>query len=271
MMRVAIVAALPGELRRLVRDWQRERRDGVDVWRWRFDQGEWVAACAGAGVEAATRALAEVEKDGHVDSVVSTGWAGALGEEFLPGQAYFVSGVIDARTGERFEAKVSSHPAIRTGADEDVHATAGREAGATQQQRAQGHPELWLVTSPRVADAEEKRRLAGAYGAGLVDMEAAGVARLAAARRIPFYCVKAVSDGYREQLPDFNRFISATGQFHLLRFILFVILRPWYWPALVRMGENSRKAAQAIRESLLEILDETGAVRRRNGYPSFER
>ena len=36
----------------------------------------------------------------------------------------------------------------------------------------------------------------------------------------------------------------------------FCILRPWYWLALIRMGENSRKAAQGIRESLLEFLDE---------------
>jgi len=262
MKRVAIIAAMAGELKPLVSKWQHVRRNGVDLWRWSFDDGEWVAACAGAGVDAATRALAEVEKDGPVDVIISTGWAGALNEEFLPGRAYFVAGVIDARTGERFEADVRSHRAIRTGADEDVRATA---------KRGPGRPEMWLVTSPRVADAEEKQRLAAAYGAGLVDMEAAGIARLAAMRGIRFYCVKAVSDGFREQLPDFNRFISATGQFRLLPFILFVILRPRYWPALVRMGENSKKAAQAIRESLFEIIDETGAIRRRNGYPNFER
>jgi adenosylhomocysteine nucleosidase len=270
-MRVAIVAALPGELKPLASEWQHARRDVIDVWRWSFDEGEWVAACAGAGVDAATRALAEVEKDGPVDTVISTGWAGALSEEFLPGQAHFVSGVIDARTGERFEAAVSSRATIRAGADEDVRTTAGREAGATKQQGDLEHPGMWLVTCSRVADAKEKQRLAAAYGAGLVDMEAAGVARLAAMRGIPFYCVKAVSDGFQEQLPDFNRFLSATGQFRLLPFILFVILRPWYWPALVRMGENSKKAAHAIRDSLFEILDETGAVRRRNGYPNFER
>ena len=34
-----------------------------------------------------------------------------------------------------------------------------------------------------------------AYNAALVDMEAAAVARLAAMRGIPFYCIKGVSDG----------------------------------------------------------------------------
>jgi adenosylhomocysteine nucleosidase len=97
--------------------------------------------------------------------------------------------------------------------------------------------------------------LAAAYGASLVDMEAAAVARLAQMRGIPFYCVKGVSDGYTDKLPDFNRFIAKNGQFKLARFILFALLKPWHWLALARMGENSRMAAQAIRVSLLEILD----------------
>jgi adenosylhomocysteine nucleosidase len=240
MTRVAIIAAMAGELKPLVRGWRHERSNGVDLWSWRFDEGEWIAACAGAGVAAATRAFVEVEKDGPVDSVISTGWAGALREELAPGQACDVSCAIDARTGERFVAS--------------------------------GPPnDCWLVTSSRVADASEKLRLASTYGAGLVDMEAAGVARLAQMRGIPFYCVKGISDGYRDQLPDFNRFISQNGQFQLARFIVFAALRPWCWPALMRMGENSRKAAQGIRDSLLDFLDDRGSVRKRNGYPNRKR
>jgi adenosylhomocysteine nucleosidase len=90
-------------------------------------------------------------------------------------------------------------------------------------------------------------------------MEAAGVARLAAMRGIPFYCVKGISDGFADKLPDFNRFMSSDGQFKLARFAVFVLVRPWYWPALVRMGENSRMAARGIRETLLNIL--VGEVR----------
>jgi hypothetical protein len=53
-------------------------------------------------------------------------------------------------------------------------------------------------------------------------------------------------------------------------FILYALLRPRYWPALVRMGENSRKAAERIAESLLEILDERGAIRKQDGYPDLK-
>jgi adenosylhomocysteine nucleosidase len=234
MTRVAIIAAMPEELGPLVRGWQSGSRNGVDLWRLRSGGCDWTAACAGAGVQAATRAFAEVERDGAVDLVLSTGWAGALREDLVAGRAYRVSGVIDALTGERFPSAACSS-------------------------------ECWLVTSSRVAGHGEKQRLAAAFGASLVDMEAAAVARLAGARGIPFSCVKGVSDGLSQPMPDFNGFYSADGQFQRGRFIRHALLRPWQWPALMRMGRNCRSAAQGIRESLLDILDDHSAVRRRDG------
>jgi adenosylhomocysteine nucleosidase len=224
MKRIAIIAAMAGELKPLVRGWPRESLNGVDLWRKRQGENEWIAACAGVGVNAAKRAFEEIEKDGVIDSVFSIGWAGALREDFAAGRAYRVTGVIDARTGDRFNV-------------------AGQSA------------ECWLVTSDRVADQADKRQLATTYGASLVDMEAAGIARQAAMRGIPFYCIKGVSDGFFDELPDFNRFISSNGQFQSVRFIFFAMLRPWHWPALMRLGQNSKKSAQAIKELLLDILE----------------
>jgi adenosylhomocysteine nucleosidase len=238
--RIAIIAAMPAELKPLTRGWHHQQSNGVDLWHWSFDQGEWIAACAGAGVHAAARALAEVEKLGPLDKVISTGWAGALREDLVSGQAYDVSVVIDARTGERFATAVPRH-------------------------------DCWLVTSPKVADATEKKRLAETYQAALVDMEAAAIARLAAMRGIPFYCIKGISDGFTDQLPDFNLFIRPDGRFMMAGFILFVLLRLWHWPALIRMGENSSKASRDLAESLLDMLDERGEIRKRNGYSNHHR
>ncbi len=182
MTRVAIIAAMPGELKPLVRgwNWPHSTRNGIHFWAQRNEEEEWIAACAGAGQDAATRAFAAIEEGGPIDLIFSIGWAGALRAEIAAGTAHNVAGVIDVRTGERFHC----------------------EAGAG---------ELWLVTSPKVADEAEKRRLASAYNAALVDMEAAAIARLAAMRGIPFYCIKGVSDGFTDRLPDFNRFLSPTA------------------------------------------------------------
>jgi adenosylhomocysteine nucleosidase len=75
-------------------------------------------------------------------------------------------------------------------------------------------------------------------------------------RGIPFYAIKAISDPLGAKLPDFNRFLSQQGQFRTFRFSIYAALRPWYWPSLARMGENSRKASQSITESLSNFLNE---------------
>ena len=224
MTRVAIIAAMPGELHPLVAGWPHSSRNGVLYWAQRNEEEEWIAACAGAGHAAATRAFAGIEDGGPIDLVFSVGWAGALRQEVASGSAYNVAGVIDARTGERFHC----------------------EAGAG---------ELWLATSSKVAGRAEKRRLASTYDAALVDMEAAAVARLAAMRRIPFYAIKGVSDGLNDWLPDFNPYIDPDGRFRLVPFALSCVVRPWYWPGLFRMGENSKQASQAIAKLLGGFLD----------------
>lgn len=224
MTRTAIIAAMPAELKHIVHGWKPSRQDGISLWAHR-DENLWVAACAGAGQSAATRAFAAIEKDAPIDLVFSIGWAGALRADLAPGTAHNLAGVIDARTGERFKC----------------------DAGAGA---------LWLATSPIVANEAEKLRLAATYNAALVDMEAAAIARLAQMRGIPFYCIKGVSDPLHAKLPDFNPFIAPNGRFRTLPFTLYALFRPWHWPALVKMGENSSKASQSIAESLSEFLQD---------------
>ena len=87
-------------------------------------------------------------------------------------------------------------------------------------------------------------------------MEAAAIARLAAMRGIAFYAIKGVSDGFNDRLPDFNPFLTADGRFRQVPFALSSLVRPWYWPALLRMGENSKRASQSIVELLRGFLQE---------------
>jgi len=258
MTRIAIIAALPGELKPLVRGWRHEHHPGIDIWQTQFNDVECIAACAGMGKLAAARAFSKVESvvsggarldatretvenSTNIDLVISAGWAGALSAEVETGLAYRAAGVIDVQTGERFAATGS----------------------------APNDP--WLVTSPRVATAVEKRRLAAEYGASLVDMEAAAIARLAAMRGIPFACFKGVSDGTSENMPDFNRFITSEGQLSMPRLLFFVLPRPWYWPALIRMGENSNKASHALAGLLLVNLNPSGDRSNTHGDPSLSR
>ena len=226
-MRIALIAALPGELKPLVRGWLPIQKlpKGIAMWQRPESADEVVAVCAGMGMPAARRAFAAAEFGGPLDLVVSLGWAGGLSATADTEAAHFVSEIVDAQTGERF--RVSAEP-----------------------------PTMRLVTTAQVADAGEKGRLAATYGAELVDMEAAAIARLAEIRGIRMVCVKAVSDDAGAKLPDLNPFIDASGSLMLGRFLAHVAMRPAYWGPLVTLGGRSARAADALAAAMTKFLNE---------------
>ena len=103
-------------------------------------------------------------------------------------------------------------------------------------------------------------------------MEAAAVARAAAARGVRFAAVKAISDEVGFSLPGMSHpgmnqrtgFIDSSGEFQTGRFARFIMIRPWTWAAALRLARNSNRAALALsawladknRESLNSPADE---------------
>jgi adenosylhomocysteine nucleosidase len=222
MSHIAIVAALPGELKPLVGkngDWSRPQ---PNVWIGTVSGHEAIAIAGGIGAAAAQRAVAMALTHGRPDALISYGWTGAITCALKPPAAYAITEVIDHATGERF----------RTASAEGVR----------------------LVTLDHVAGVNEKRPLAEKHQAVLVDMEAATVARLAASNNLAFYCFKGVSDAYTDQLPDFSRFISAAGELRMPAFLAHAAFHPRYWSSLVRVGKNSNLAAANLARLLSKSI-----------------
>jgi adenosylhomocysteine nucleosidase len=215
----AIIAALPREVRHLVRGWEERRLPGkVFV----YTREGAVVACAGMG---AARALLAVEAAMAVSSVtalISVGLAGACDPALRVGEIVRAGVVVDTQTGERF---------------------------------GEGQDERVLVSAPAIASVREKRRLYEAYGASAVDMEAAAVARMARAHGLPFRAVKAISDDAGFELEELGRFATHDGQFREGAFAAYSVARPRLWPKLVQLAGNSKKAVEALTVELESQLD----------------
>jgi adenosylhomocysteine nucleosidase len=222
MSRLAIIAALPGELKPLVRGWRNSERN---VWTGHIQGHEAIAIAGGIGADAAARAVTLALSQEHRDALISYGWTGAITCALKPPSAYAISEIIDHDTGERFATRTPN--GVR------------------------------LITLDHVAGLNEKRPLAETHQAVLVDMEAAVVARAAAENNIPLYCFKGISDAYTDDLPDFSRFISAEGQLRMPAFLTHAAFRPRHWPSLARVGKNSRLAASNLARLLSKSLPAT--------------
>jgi adenosylhomocysteine nucleosidase len=232
MSRVGIIAALPGELKPLVQGWKPVPlpggRKGQAAWASRVDDVECIAVCGGVGSEAAAYACGISAQGGALDAIVSVGWAGALSCGIHPGNAYAVNEVIDARTGEHFPTNFPLP-------------------------EGSGVP-LRLVTTDHIVQYAEKRQLAGLHQAVMVDMEAATVARFALNKNIAFYCLKAISDEIADVLPDFGRYTDSDGHLRVAPLLGHVAVRPKYWPAMLRIGQNAKSGARAVAGALGPLI-----------------
>jgi hypothetical protein len=97
-----------------------------------------------------------------------------------------------------------------------------------------------------VAGAEQKGKLAKAYQARAVDMEAAGVFAAARAHGVTFGATKVISDEWDFEMPRMADFIDAAGRFKTASFVTHVALRPWLWKRVATLARNSSKAAKAL-------------------------
>jgi adenosylhomocysteine nucleosidase len=221
---IAIIGALPREVAGLVRGVRpepRQRGSGVYV----YVLPGTVVVCAGMGAERATLAVRAALDTGAVSMLVSAGLAGGCDPAFVAGAVVEASVVVDALSGARFQL---SRPSAA-------------EAGST------------LVTTHTIAGVHEKARLFASYGAAVVDMEAATVARLAELHGIPFRAIKAVSDAHDFELTSLSRFATKTGHFRTGAFALHTALRPHRWHNTIQLGAGSQRALLALNKRLKEI------------------
>ena len=221
---IAIVAALPREVRGLV---GRVRSDaalasrGISLYR----MNGAVVAAAGMGPSRVSLAVEAALSGGGVMEILSVGLAGACGPAITPGSVVEAGLVVDVRTGERFAAATGDGPV--------------------------------LVSAEAIASVGEKARLHLAYGAGLVDMEAATVARLARAHGLRFRAIKGVSDAHDFELASLARFSGKQGQFRTAAFAVHTALRPTQWKVAAALGANSKRALASLTLALEAILQNT--------------
>ena len=221
---LAIIAALPREIAGLVRGVSTDRelqRRGVHLYR----LPDAIVVTAGMGATRVTLAVEAALHSAPVTTLISVGLAGGCSPSFTSGVVEEVALVIDARTGERFISSTAT-------------------SGPT------------LATVDAVAGVQEKARLAATYGAALVDMEAATVARLALANGLRFRAIKAVSDAHSFELPSLARFSGRRGEFRAAAFALHLALRPQHWSKAVQLGRDSHRALSALTARLQQLMRE---------------
>ncbi|HUK48385.1 MAG TPA: 5'-methylthioadenosine/S-adenosylhomocysteine nucleosidase [Terriglobales bacterium] len=221
-IKIAIIAALERELWPLIKHWQTVKftHEGREFTF--YESSYAVAVGSGIGYEYGRRAAEAIIAKYSPEILISAGIAGSLVPELRIGDTVFPATVIDVSDGSRHETAIrgsalSSTPLART----------------------------VLVSYPEIAGTTQKRRLAKSYGAHVVDMEGAAIARAAQVHNLPFLAIKSISDELDFELSELNRFVRG-GQVETLRLVTYVALRPWLWLKMLRLGRNTQIASHNL-------------------------
>jgi adenosylhomocysteine nucleosidase len=218
--RPVYIAAMQREIAAVVQGWHADEAPQRNIHIYCNDDA--VVACAGMGAHRASLAVEAALTLGPASELISVGWAGACNDSFQVGDVLHPTIVIDAKTGERFFVK---------------------EPGT-------GPPPEILITVAAPAGAIEKQRLGISYYASAVDMEAAAVARIARAHNVPFSAIKAISDDADFEIPDMQKFATATGQFREAAFGLHVAVHPSLWSPVATLAKGSKLAAERLHAEI---------------------
>jgi nucleoside phosphorylase len=161
-----------------------------------------------------------------LEVVVSTGLCGALDANLNENEIVVGTEVLDSGTGERYACA----PVVA-----DCKFTSGL-----------------LVTQDRIANtAAEKAGLARS-GAIAVDMEAAAIAAHSKRARLPFACIKVVSDRADESFDlDLNEMRAGDGHIARGKIGLYALKHPNKIAGLMSLRSRAKGAAKVLGEFLV--------------------
>ncbi len=185
----------------------------------RADVDVLVTGMGARNAEAAIRGALETRKPSRV---FTCGFAGALDPALLIGDVVFHS------SHEPLSAKLS----------------------------AAGAKPVSFCCAERVAiTATEKTALRRATEADAVEMESVVISSVCSEAGVPCAIVRAISDVASEDLPlDFNRLMDAEQKLSSVKLALAILTAPHRIPALIRLGQNSARAANELARVLAQVI-----------------
>ena len=185
---------------------------------------------SGMGADAA-RALGERLTQRPLRAVIATGFCGALVPRLEVGSVIVAERVVHENTGDVFEA------------DNLMLAAAEGRRGT-------------LVSAREVARTPADR---AALQGLAVDLESAALARAAREADVPFIAIRAVSDRFRDRIPDILDMLDHVGRPDRRALVMFAARHPREIRRLVRLGRSAKRAGEGMADGVGALLTRLGA------------
>jgi adenosylhomocysteine nucleosidase len=211
---------------------------GLQLWKTRAGSADVTVLITGVGKQAASHAMdlmmRMADKDQYFDICISSGLAGALCDNLRVGDIVAPKELLaELHHGDLHSDRITVDGDLRQ---------------AALQQGAKDANCLF-TTDQILVKASQKKSCASR--AQSVDMESFEVVKQACAWGARSVVVRAISDAASEDLPiNFNRTLTPRHQVSVAKVLMELVQNPFALPALIRFGQQSRRAAETLASFL---------------------
>jgi adenosylhomocysteine nucleosidase len=237
-VRILVIFALENEFApwRASHEFKPAKLGNLDVHVADFASSQVTVALTGVGVRQAALTASQIMRGGFdaFDCCISSGLAGGLRSNYAMGEVLAAQSV--------FSEAVPADGTSRLLPCSGALVSFAVESGATI-------VEQFYSADHVILTAREKRVLSAKADA--VEMESFEILREAQSAGVPAVAIRAISDTLDEDLPlAMSEILTDEGKVSLPRVLGQVALKPQSLPGLVRLGKNSRVAAQSLSRFL---------------------
>jgi nucleoside phosphorylase len=230
LMKVLVTFAVEAEFApwRRLRDLREIKLSDVSVYQTQIGRAQVDFVITGMGMENAGR-ISDVVLQQPYQFCITAGFAGALGERHSVGDILVAESVQELGKSKTLQCSRNL-------------AHAARNDGAKL-------VKLFLTTSHVVSSREEKTQLAPFADA--VEMESFAILSSAQQHKRPIVAIRVISDSMRRDVPvNIDAIVDEKGQVKIGGVFGYVARHPLQLPALIRLGRDSRTAAEALAHFL---------------------
>ena len=251
METIGIIAAMSQEsnaLLRLIRQSERSDLGPYRCYRFRVSGWECWLLTSGMGIRRAARATRALIDATSPQLLVSVGIAGAANADLEVGD------VVASRNNCLFEDGIA-------GPFQPLGRLSEAAWQAAEKALQSGGAGLYPGTAVTTHGAQSVQQMPEQVENPILEMETAGILSAAAEKSLPVLSLRAISDGPRAPIPfNLEQMMDEQDNLRTGVIIQTILGHPRMLPQLVRMGRNSRLAADNAALALLAALSQPGPV-----------
>jgi adenosylhomocysteine nucleosidase len=249
---IGIIAAMPQEsnaLLRLIEQRSCSKLGPYRCYRFRLSERECWLLTSGMGFQRAAQATRALIEAAHPQLLVSAGIAGAVIADLEIGD------VVACGNACRLDKQG------RPGPLQPLARLSEAAWQAAEQALQPSEARLYHGTAVTTRSAQFIQHQPAPLENPVLEMETAAIAGVAAEQGLPLLSLRAISDGPRAPIPfDLETMMDEQDNLRTGEIIKTMLGHPQMLPSLVRMGRNTRQAADNAALALVAALSQPGPV-----------